>query len=579
MALRTLVALAMGACLCSCGGGGGGGSTSPPPPPPPVVTSVSISPASASLLVKATQQFTATVQGTGAFSSDVTWLVNDVQGGNATAGTITASGLYTAPSTVPSPNSVTVKAQSVQDSTKSATASVTVNPENVQITLSPSTASVQVGSTQQFTAIVTGTVNTVVTWRVNNTAGGNSRIGLIDQNGLYIAPANLPLNNSVTVSATSQEDPTKSASASVTITANAGGITVTISPQNPSVAFDGSQSIQFTATVAGTTNTAVSWFVDPDSNGVTARQITSGGLFTPTASQCGLGPLLSGIIRAVSAANQDAQAVTTANLVVPTPTIIGISPQPAAAGDVLQISGTIAAGANVTVFFPGPNGTSFSVSVPPLNPPANQAKVPLSSASGALYLQQTCGGSTSTSNSVAFQRLPRLRIRADRQVLSSGESIQMKAAFLGDPTPQPITWSTLFSGTVTPDGLFTAGNSGWEKVTGCITGTQQCDFFVFSIVPARIAPAIPAVPLGGTLQLSEVEGTTTLSPNWTIEAGGGSVSGSGLYTAPSDIPDSGGVAVTANPGGVTDFIGVTGAFLGMVNRLTDYPDDEANATG
>src|SRR5215472_10595405 len=91
--------------VSSCGGGGG----TPPPPPPPTITSVAVSPGSVSLLVKATQQFNANVQGTGNFSSAVTWFVNDVAGGNSTVGTISASGLYAAPNNAPNSGSVTIK--------------------------------------------------------------------------------------------------------------------------------------------------------------------------------------------------------------------------------------------------------------------------------------------------------------------------------------------------------------------------------------------------------------------------------------------------------------------------------------
>lgn len=225
--LLALIAVAIVA-LSSCGGGG---SPPPPPPPPPspTITSVTISPNSANLFVKGTQQFTASVQGTGNFNSAVTWFVNDVQGGNGTAGTISTGGLYTAPATVPNPTSVTVKAQSVQDSSKAGPATVTINPEKVQINISPTSGSVQLGSPFQFSATVTGTANTSVFWSVNNFVGGQSSVGLIDQNGLYTAPANLPANT-VIISATSYEDTTKTAAATVTILATAGGITVTVSP-------------------------------------------------------------------------------------------------------------------------------------------------------------------------------------------------------------------------------------------------------------------------------------------------------------------------------------------------------------
>jgi hypothetical protein len=45
---------------------------------------------------------------------------------SATAGTISSSGLYKAPSSVPSPNPVTIRAVSAADNTKSGTASITI---------------------------------------------------------------------------------------------------------------------------------------------------------------------------------------------------------------------------------------------------------------------------------------------------------------------------------------------------------------------------------------------------------------------------------------------------------------------
>src|SRR5690242_16213758 len=67
--------------------------------------SISVSPTSVSLQVGATQQFSATMAGLS--SSTVTW--------TATGGTISSSGVYTAPSTA---GSYTVTATSTADSTK-----------------------------------------------------------------------------------------------------------------------------------------------------------------------------------------------------------------------------------------------------------------------------------------------------------------------------------------------------------------------------------------------------------------------------------------------------------------------------
>ena len=86
------------------------------------------------------------------------------------------------------------------------------------MSISPTSASVRLKDTRQFTATVTNTTNTAVTWTVNNILGGNSTFGTISTSGLYKAPTTAPLPLKVTVKATSAADPTKSASAAVTIT-------------------------------------------------------------------------------------------------------------------------------------------------------------------------------------------------------------------------------------------------------------------------------------------------------------------------------------------------------------------------
>jgi hypothetical protein len=577
LAVATIALLMLSGCV-------GGGTTAPPqpilPPAPPssTITSVTVTPASVSILTKATQQFAANVQGTGSFTKSVSWSVNDVQGGNATVGTITSDGLYSAPTAVPNPSSVTVKAQSLEDGTKVGTAPVTIAPETVQINISPSSGSAQLGGTIQFMSTVTGTVNMGVIWSVNDIQGGQPATGTIDQTGLYAAPVNLPAHATVTVSATSQENSTKRAAAAVTILGTAGGITVTVTPENPNVVFDGTQSIQFSASVSGTTNTAVTWSVDSNSAGI--GQISSTGLFTPASFNCSNFPG-SGVIRAISAANTGAQGVAVVNLVPPTPVIAGLSPQPADAQSPVQISGTFGVGASLTVLYPGPNGTTIPGTVSTVAGNSVSGPVPLGASSGSLSVQQACSSPitgaeapSQQSNSLPFRRLPRLRIRANSQVLAQGESTQMLAAFLGDPTPQPINWSAL-TGTITQSGIFTAGASDWDKVTGCISGTQQCDFFVFSVVPARIEPVVPVVQNGSTLQFSEIP--STLPPTWTIQAGGGSLNSSGLFTAPATPPDSG--AILVSTGSATNVVGVTGGFPGMVNRIVDYPDVSAPASG
>ena len=104
---------------------------------------VVVSPTSASLTVGQTQQFNASL--TGSSNQSVTWSANGVAGGDATVGTIEASGLYTAPAM---PNTVTVTATSVADSGGSASASVSVtNPVPSISSVSPSSLVAGAGDT------------------------------------------------------------------------------------------------------------------------------------------------------------------------------------------------------------------------------------------------------------------------------------------------------------------------------------------------------------------------------------------------------------------------------------------------
>ena len=102
--------------LSGCGsgyGGGGGGSLT-----------VAVSPKEAAVVVTSqTQQFIATVVSSSGASTGITWTVDGMAGGNATLGTISASGLYTPPATA---GTHTIVATSTADSSKSATATIAV---------------------------------------------------------------------------------------------------------------------------------------------------------------------------------------------------------------------------------------------------------------------------------------------------------------------------------------------------------------------------------------------------------------------------------------------------------------------
>lgn len=78
------------------------------PTPFMVPGTITISPPSADIVTRGTQQFTASQ--TGNPSATFNWSVNGIQGGDTTVGTISTTGAYVAPDTRPVPSVVTVSA-------------------------------------------------------------------------------------------------------------------------------------------------------------------------------------------------------------------------------------------------------------------------------------------------------------------------------------------------------------------------------------------------------------------------------------------------------------------------------------
>jgi hypothetical protein len=136
-------------------------------------------------------------------------------------------------------------------------ASATTLP--VKISISPKAASVESAQTQQFTATVTNTDNMAVTWSATS--------GSISSAGLFKA-STVKTDLIVSVTATSVADPTKSATALVTVTPL---ISVSISPTSATVNSLDTQA--FKATVTNSSRNGVTWLA-------TKGTITDQGMFT-----------------------------------------------------------------------------------------------------------------------------------------------------------------------------------------------------------------------------------------------------------------------------------------------------------
>jgi hypothetical protein len=176
---------------------------------PPVSVSVAAVPPVLSPLYPGQSQLLAATVLNSLGTTAVTWTL-------AGQGTITQAGLYTyTGASVATTTQVTVTATSQFDTTKSASIVLTLSPA-VVVTIAPTTVvALFSGQTQQFTATVLNTTNTAVTFTAS--------LGSISATGLFTAPC-LAATTQGTVTAASQFDTTKAASAIVEIQACSGPV-------------------------------------------------------------------------------------------------------------------------------------------------------------------------------------------------------------------------------------------------------------------------------------------------------------------------------------------------------------------
>src|SRR5271165_3761832 len=293
---------------------------------------VMVTPATAMVRTGSQQAFTATV--TGALNLSVTWTANGVAGGNSTTGTIAANGTYTAPLTLPTPNTVTVTATSVEDPTRSGSATVTLeNPIPVISGVTPTTY----------------TANTVFEMTVNGTGFTPLSIvnlGTIALSTTFIAPTQLiavgtPTLAQVGTVPVTVINPNPGGSTSgpfnVQVVGPNSNITVTISPKTATL---GAGNVQeFVATVTGSIDLSVTWSVNGVNYGnSTVGRIDYSGNYTAPNNIVGLGSVT---VTATSNANSAKSASAVVTLTNPVPALTSITPATVGLGSFqLTLNGT-----------------------------------------------------------------------------------------------------------------------------------------------------------------------------------------------------------------------------------------------
>jgi Fe-S cluster assembly iron-binding protein IscA len=523
---------------------------------PPV--SIAVLPITAQLLSGSKQQFTAKVTGTS--NTTVSWSVAGSGCSGAACGTISTSGLYTAPAIVPSPPQISITATSAADPTKSATASVTIVPP-ISVTVSPSTAQLLTGGHQQFTATVIGASNTAVSWSVAGSGCSGATCGTISTSGLYTAPGSALIPNQITVTATSVADGSKSGRATVLIT---GPVSVYISPTAVDVVIGGSQ--QFSTTVRGTSNTGVSWSVVGNGcSGTSCGTISPSGLYFAPAAVPNPAQVF---VTATSAA--DATKSSTATVTVIPPIIVSLSPTTATltAGGQQKFTATVTGSSNTGIAWSvsgsGCSGVSCgSISsaglyTAPTTVP-NPAQITVKAASVV---------DTSSFRTATVTIIPPVVVSVSPAIaeLVAGNDEQFTATVSGT-TNHSVTWtvtgngcSGLACGTITSTGFYGAPGTVPNPDRVTVTATSVADTgksgsAVVTILPpvaVSISPTKTQVATSSHLQFTTiVTGTTNTSVNWSLAGSGcsgsacGTISSSGLYTAPAAIPNPPQVTVKA----------------------------------
>jgi hypothetical protein len=171
----------------------------------------------------------------------------------------------------------------------------------VGIVVAPGNPTLISNVTQTFTATVTNTSNTAVTWSVTE-ANGGTLSGTTPTSTTYSPPG---ISGTYHVVATSVADPTKKATAIVVVNAD---ITVTLNTTNATVIRGATQGLS--ATVVNTPITGVTWSIAQGAAGG-SLSATTGGSVTYTAPQA------PGTYTVVATSTADATKKATCTITVP----------------------------------------------------------------------------------------------------------------------------------------------------------------------------------------------------------------------------------------------------------------------
>ena len=229
----------------------------------PTVTGVRVTATKNEVEIGKTLQLTATVEGIHEPSTEVNWYVSRAKSVDTK---ISETGLLTVGENETA-ETLLIAARAKLDLDKRGTIEITVKPTSkvTSVIVTPTSANVEVGNTLQLTSRVEGTNNpdTSVTWKVEGNKSTDTRVS---ETGLLTIGAN-EIARTILVTATSNSDTSKKATATITILAqgepsNTPVVTgISLTPETATV--EKGQQVTLTANVVGRNNPdkTVTWSI------------------------------------------------------------------------------------------------------------------------------------------------------------------------------------------------------------------------------------------------------------------------------------------------------------------------------
>ena len=478
------------------------GSVTPnPPSPPPAAIVVTVSVTSPSVLLGNSVTFTATVTNT--TNTSVSWSVNGVAGGSSAVGTITSSGVYTAPVDLPSPAVVQVTATSQANASISGSANETITSD-ISLALTPNPASVELGAAQAFHSAITsaGHPDPTIRWSING-ASCPAACGTVDASGNYTAPQILPSPASVTLTAQSAADPSKQVSAAITITST---FTLTLAaPANVSVSETATLIATLTPVPGSNPDDVLAWAL----SGTGCSGSACGTLSVITTQSVGGSPIADSAVYTAPSAAPAPNTVTVTVTPQADPTKKAQATFAIQQGVVVSISpstATLAANHRVTLTAQVSGSTNTGVTW-------NVNGVP----GGNTTLGQICVVASNPCQPVASATAGQVDFIAPGAI----------------PSPNPVSATAVSAADST--------RSGSAQIT-------VINHVLVSVLPGSVTLAPQAVQQF----TATVLGTTNQNVTWQVQGAGcatagacGAIDASGLYTAPTVPPTPDALQVVA----------------------------------